>query len=283
MKYFKKTKSYKVKMPLFREYIKRFWFIPSDVLQRGIESNIWYLSKFDPPVLEIGIGDGEISAEIFKAHTPIDVGVDIDIQGLEKAKKINIYKKIMYVNAERMPFKDKSFKTIVSNSSFEHIVHDLKAVSEVSRVLKNNGLFFLTVPSNYLSQWILEYEQEKNMKKAKDKLDQFNDRANHLHYRSVNEWRNHFRKNNLELVFYKHYFPKHVALFWYKLFKVSTFSVRNRELWSYLGHSKVSRVLPKKVIVKILEERVLKNKFRNGFFTEEEGAQIFMIARKISS
>lgn len=283
MKHFRESKRYEVKMSLYREYLRRFWFIPSDVLQRSIESNIWHLAQFESPVLEIGTGDGEISAEIFKAHLPLDVGIDINQKEIEKAKKTKVYKKVMCANAEKMPFQDNSFKTIVSNSSFEHITHDLIAVSEVSRVLKPKGLFFLTVPSNYLSQWILEYEQEKNKEKAKTSLDQFNNRANHRHYRSVKEWKKQFEKNQMELIFYKHYFPKPVALFWYKLFKLSTFSVKNRELWSYIGHSKFSKVVPKKVIIKVLEDRVLKNKVKDGFFTEQEGAQLFMIAQKVSS
>lgn len=49
---------------------------------------------------------------------------------------MGIYKKIVAGNATDLPFKDQTFKTVISNSTFEHISADKKAVSEVGRVLK---------------------------------------------------------------------------------------------------------------------------------------------------
>lgn len=282
MEFINIEKPYKVKKSYLTEYLKKFWYIPSDVLQRSIEANIWHICKFKSPVLDIGIGNGEISKHIFKNHRPIDIGIDIDKSGLANARATKKYKKVMCANAQNLPFKDGSFNTVVSNSAFEHIADDLKAFSEVSRVLKNDGLFFLVVPNTNLRNWIFEYEKNRDRSKAKDKLEKFNKRANHLHYRSLCEWKKIFKKNNMEIVFYKYFFRKNVALHWYKMVKLLTYSFKKRELWSLLGQSRITKFLPKKIIMQLMEKNVLKKSYEKGFFTDsEEGAQLFMIIRKI--
>lgn len=281
MKCIKDAKIYKVKMSYLKDFLNKYWFIPSDVLQRSIEANIWDLCNFRRSILEIGIGNGEISAGLFKKHSQIDVGIDVDNSGLETARATNKYKKVFCINAENMPFKSASFNTVVSNSSFEHIISDLKAVSEVARVLKKGGYFFVTVPSEYLPQWVLSYEEKRNKNTAKEKLESFNNRTQHFHYHSFSEWRKVFLKNNLSIVFHKYYFSQETIFFWYKLFKIFTRTINKRELWSYIGHSKVSHIIPKKVVINLLGKRFLKDVYKNAFFTNsEEGGQLFMVAQK---
>lgn len=278
----RKAKKYKVKESYLTHFLKEYWFIPSDVLQRGIEANAWELCLFKRPMLDIGIGNGKMSNFIFRNIPRIDVGIDSDEDGLESAEKTRKYLKILHVNAESMPFEDASFNTVVSNSTFEHITNDLKAVSEVSRVLKKDGLFFATVPSEYLQKWVLEYEEKKNKTKSKESLVKFNQRTNHLHYRSMDDWEGNLRKNNLEMVFCKYYFPKKTALLWYKLFKKFTYRLGNREIWSILGDSKITRFLPKGIIINFLKNIILKNAYKNGLFVNKGcGAQLFMIAKRI--
>jgi ubiquinone/menaquinone biosynthesis C-methylase UbiE len=267
-----KIKNYKVKEKYLDHFLREYWFTPSDVLQRGIEANVWEQCQFKSPVLDVGVGDGTTNSYIFKGK--IDVGIDLNSKGLRNARKIGKYKKLVHASAEDMPFKNASFNTIVSNSTFEHISNDLKAVSEVVRVLKEGGLFFLTVPSEYLQKWVLEYDGRK-------KLKIFNRRANHLHYRSLQDWKKYLKKNSLEIIFYKYYFKKNVALFWYKLFKQFTHKFSNRELWSVISDSKIVKFIPKRIVTSLLKNLILKDSYKNGFFTDANGAQLFMIAKKI--
>ncbi len=281
MEFIKQKKKYKVNLSYLKAYLNKFWYIPSDALQRGIEANIWGMCKFQLPVLDIGVGDGQISKFIFKNKSKIDVGIDIDDRGFDKARATKKYHKVICASAEKMPFEDRSFNSVVSNSTFEHIKNDIKAVSEVARVLKKEGLFFLTVPSKFLKQWILEYESDINKIKAKKKLNNFNRRTRHLRYRSFSEWEKIFTENNLKIIFYKYYFPKDVALYWYKLFKIFTLKIGNRELWSYLGESKITKFFPKNIVIELLESIILKKPYENAFFTNtENGAQLFIVAKK---
>lgn len=284
----KNNKKYKVKKSYLNYFLEGYWFMPSDVLQRSIEVNVWSLCKFTPPILDVGIGNGQLTNFLFKDHPQIEVGIDIEENGLKMAGALEMskgkkrYKKVMHVNAAEMPFKDAVFNTVVSNSTFEHIDEDLRAISEVARVLKKNGLFFLTVPSEYLPQWILEYEKKKDSDKAEEQLEKFNKRAVHLHYRSVNYWSDYFKSNNVKLIFHRFYFPKNVTLYWYKIFKIFTSKINNRELWSYLGQSKFTKFLPRKIIISLLEKRILKKAYDKGFFTNNEvGGQLFMVAKKV--
>ena len=276
-----KTKKYKVKKSYLTHFLKEFWFIPPDVLQRGIEANVWDLCEFKKPILDVGIGNGRMSNFVFRNSPRIDIGIDSEESGLESARKTKKYRKVMHTNAENMPFDDASFNTVVSNSTFEHITDDAKAISEVARVLKKNGLFFITVPSEYLQKWILEFEEKENKIQAQKNLIKFNKRANHLHYRMLSEWKRNFNKNNLEIVFYRYYFPKKIAVFWYNLFKKFTQKLGKREVWSIMGNSKITKFIPKNMIINYLKNKTLKNAYENGFFVDSGvGAQLFMIVRK---
>ncbi len=46
-----------------------------------------------------------------------------------------------------LPFKDKSVDLLISNSVLEHVEHPDKVLDEASRVVKDNGYFYLCVPS----------------------------------------------------------------------------------------------------------------------------------------
>lgn len=282
MEYFKQEEKYTVKQSYLHQFLEAFWFIPSDVLQRAMEANIWDMCRFKSPILDIGIGNGEITKYLFKKHPVMDVGIDIDDSQFAHARATKRYKKVLCVNAESMPFKNASFSTVVSNSTFEHIKQDRKAVNEVARVLKKNGLFFLTIPSEFLQKWIFEYEEKRDIKKAKKIVDKFNERVFHLHYYSFSEWEKIFKEADMHIVFSRYYFPKRVALLWYKLFKIFTYKINERELWSYIGHSKMTKLLPEKLIIFLLQHLVLQKPYNVGFFQDnEKGAQLFIIAKKI--
>lgn len=53
----------------------------------------------------------------------------------------------IFANAEILPFKDESFDKIICTEVIEHIYDDESAVSEMARVLKEDGKAFLTTPN----------------------------------------------------------------------------------------------------------------------------------------
>lgn len=275
-------KKYNPKRSIFKYFINSFWYIPSDVLQRAIEANVWNYCRLSHPILEIGTGNGKLTEFLFGKDQIIDVGIDIEEGGLDEVRLTKKYKKVLCANAERMPFSSSSFSTVVSNSTFEHIKNDVKAIKEVSRVLKRGGLFFLTVPNTNLEEWILEYEKNGDNKTAIRKLKSFNKRANHLHYYALSEWSKIFKKNRMEIIIHKYYFKKEVAVLWYRIFKFFTKKINKKELWSYLVSPRYKRIIPKAMIIYFLETFLLKRAYEKGFFVgENEGAQLFMVAKKV--
>jgi ubiquinone/menaquinone biosynthesis C-methylase UbiE len=223
------------------------WVAPGDALLRVTETLIWRNFKFKHPILEIGCGDGTISQYLYKHLDYIDMGIDLDPS---RAMQIGIYTATKKADATKLPFKDASFATVISNSTFEHIDHDLQAVAEVARVLQKGGEFWVTVPTPTLKK---ELQTFTGSPTAFKKL---NDRIAHYHYRSAKEWGKHFAKVGLTLTAHQSYLSPAAMRMWFKLFKMAIFRPYRRELWSYLIDERFTRLFPSKA-VRALEHRLL--------------------------
>ena len=65
---------------------------------------------------------------------------------LEKvSNQINLFP--IFGNCEEMPFEDNSFDKIIMIEVIEHVERDELAISELARVLKNEGKLFITTPN----------------------------------------------------------------------------------------------------------------------------------------
>ncbi len=93
-------------------------------------------------LLDIGCGFNHKFLSFIKPYIEHGVGVDFKVQELSccKIKTIN-----MTLN-ETLPFNDCSFDAVTMLAVLEHIDKPRHIVSEVRRVLKNEGKFILTVP-----------------------------------------------------------------------------------------------------------------------------------------
>ncbi|MBU1084794.1 class I SAM-dependent methyltransferase, partial [Patescibacteria group bacterium] len=183
---------------IFNKLIEKFWFVPHDALLRSLDSSALLKIKFKSPSLDIGCGNGQMSLLMYP-NQKIDVGIDLDPTG---AKEVGVYKKVIAADATKLSFKTNSFQTIISNSTFEHIPQDKKAVSEVARVLKKGGIFTMTVPSPYLQTSL------RKLMNSDQQLKLFDKRIAHFHYRSEEEWTKIFEQNKLKVIFKKQYFPQ---------------------------------------------------------------------------
>jgi len=235
------------------KFCRAFWFAPSDVLLRAKEERIWRDRKFDSPVLDIGCGDARISKLLFWNKQKMDVGLDANKKEIRNARATKFYKKVVASDAASMPFKRAQFNTVISNSTFEHIENDEKAVSEISRVLKKGGNFYFTTTTDRLRKTF------KKIFSNSKSFESYNDRVQHLHYRSLNEWKKILKKNKLNIVDYKYYFDKDEMNLLIKLFKLTTFRPYKRELWSYLKDSPYGKIFPPKLMSYILYKFLLKN------------------------
>jgi ubiquinone/menaquinone biosynthesis C-methylase UbiE len=143
--------------PFLKEYLRERPLFLS--LIRAKEAYLFqqYL-PFVHPVLDVGCGDGffaslalarkfEIRNSKFEKGKVknIDVGLDVEDSRMKEAEGSGVYKKLVVYGGEMMPFRNNTYKTVVSNCVFEHIPNIKKTVSEIHRVLKPGGLLITTV------------------------------------------------------------------------------------------------------------------------------------------
>lgn len=118
-----------------------FWFKAKngliDILMKKIPQ------KKNMKILSVGIGSGD-ELKILDNYGKIYV-LDININALKLIEKGFVSKKL--ADACHLPYHNNSFDIVVSFDVFEHISNDSKAISEIYRVLKDQGKLIFTVPA----------------------------------------------------------------------------------------------------------------------------------------
>lgn len=99
-------------------------------------------------VLDAGCGDGWYSACIVEKGGDV-TGVDYSEKAIAFAKCIVSDAVFHHASIAELPFKDKTFDIIFSFQVLEHIpLTELpKAIEELARVLKDEGIYIVSVPS----------------------------------------------------------------------------------------------------------------------------------------
>lgn len=88
--------------------------------------------------------------KVKKENTSVNI-VGSEYLGEDKASG-QVYNGICHQDACNLSFEDKSFDLLISNDVLEHIFDIDKALGESFRVLKDNGLFIVSIPFNHLQQ-----------------------------------------------------------------------------------------------------------------------------------
>ena len=120
--------------------------------------------KDDDFVLDIGCGTGEQLKLLNRA-----VGLDISIE-MAKIAKHKTNKPVVVANAEFLPFKSKSFDKAISFFGALNHCNLKRALREVNRVLKDDGVFIFTIANIYDIKWILKNILRGDFKKVKNAL-----------------------------------------------------------------------------------------------------------------
>lgn len=96
-------------------------------------------------VLDAGCGDGSIFKYDFRHNARVLVGIDIR-NDLADNRQIHYASQ---ASVQRIPFKDNTFDLVFSRFVLEHLKYPGDAFSELSRVLKPDGILIVIVPNNY--------------------------------------------------------------------------------------------------------------------------------------
>lgn len=104
-------------------------------------------------ILDLGTGTGFLAFPFAKKYISADiVGLDIVEQTLEKNQKLaksNKIKNLRFVSYDGIdfPFDNDSFDIVITRYALHHFPSIENTFREISRVLKKNGLFFLSDPA----------------------------------------------------------------------------------------------------------------------------------------
>jgi ubiquinone/menaquinone biosynthesis C-methylase UbiE len=106
----------------------------------------------DKKVLDIGCGYGWFELNALKRGVKEMAGIEISKEDLKTAKNSIKNKKVIFKvgGALEVPFENNYFDTVVAWEVIEHIpkTTEDRMFKEVFRVLKKNGVFYLSTPNN---------------------------------------------------------------------------------------------------------------------------------------
>ncbi len=116
-------------------------------------------------VLDLGCGAGNVSFYLNRDGMFEVCGIDITDSYIkfckQRAKKEKVDIEFKTYNGKIIPYDDESFDAVVSSEVIEHVEKPKQYLQEINRVLKDDGILFLTTP-NYKSFWpVLEWIADK--------------------------------------------------------------------------------------------------------------------------
>ena len=115
--------------------------------------------KSEDLILDAGCGGGSFTYEIAKICKC--VGIDWNIsENLSYAMSKNAFCRVIKADVQKMPFKDEIFDKILLSSVLQMVEDDGALLKECYRVLKEDGIFVLSVPIEYI--YIRKLNELKN-------------------------------------------------------------------------------------------------------------------------
>jgi len=122
-------------------------------LLRAVESKFYERLPVIPPVLDLGSGDGSFAAQTFSK--PLDAGIDPWWAPTVEARGRNAHALLALASGAALPFADRTFQTVVSNSVLEHIPDLEPVIAEAFRVLRPGGCLLFCSPSDHFTDWLV--------------------------------------------------------------------------------------------------------------------------------
>lgn len=104
----------------------------------------------NPKILDLGCGEGHITAQILKKFPHAEVsGLDYSISAIQYAHQH--FKNIDFVvgDACDLPYSDNYFDIVVCNNMWEHVGDPLIILEQIRKVVKPLGYLLISTPSRY--------------------------------------------------------------------------------------------------------------------------------------
>ncbi len=196
-------------------------------------------------ILDIGCGQGPYSlylSHLFKFYLAFDISFRniLFLKNRVKNLKINnIF--VLLANGIKMPFRAKSFDVILISEVLEHIPPEIipQMFSEINRILKPDGILFLTVPSIFLDFRILRENKImtivysyfiKKIIKKRIMRNRINIRGRFHNFFTKNELKRIFLNNNFEIIKMKYCVKYKELAFYFITDLLEKLNYKKREL-----------------------------------------------------
>lgn len=98
-------------------------------------------------LLDVGCGDGDVTAEIRSLTGARVTGVDVSEVAVESSKRRGLEAYCVNVNDNALPFDDESFDVVYLAEVIEHLVRPDHALREIRRVLRPGGHLIVSTPN----------------------------------------------------------------------------------------------------------------------------------------
>jgi ubiquinone/menaquinone biosynthesis C-methylase UbiE len=103
-------------------------------------------------LLDIGCGFVAYGLAAERLGASMSVGIDINYEYLNKSM-LDLF---VLADAHAIPFRDHCFDIVLMVEVLEHLSHEIEALKEAKRVLKNRGILLTTVPNSSIHLRLME-------------------------------------------------------------------------------------------------------------------------------
>lgn len=132
------------------DYDNWYWFKQAKKLRGGLTKETLEILKCElkgkPKILDLCCGTGHLVKPLSKLGEY--TGLDFAPRMIATCKERYPKEKFVVGDAEKLPFKDKSFDCVVCFWSFHHITYPGQVLDEIKRVLKPGGFVLIATFKN---------------------------------------------------------------------------------------------------------------------------------------
>lgn len=144
--------------------LNKIWSqVPADYYEKEIARNplkrIWHTlkvqtfkkltSKLNPKsILDVGCASGRMANEVSKIFPRSQItAVDVYKSAIDYGKRTYPHIKFKRADAHRLPFGNNTFDLVICYEVIEHLTDPARALKEIKRVIKKNGIALVVMDS----------------------------------------------------------------------------------------------------------------------------------------
>lgn len=115
---------------------------------------LWQRASKIKKILDLGCGEGEF-LQLCQKKGIASFGVDVSDFALSKARDVKAKFFKLDLNKDKLPFSENEFEAVTCFDLLEHLASPSIVLSQAYRVLKPDGVFFMTTPNG--QTWLKDF------------------------------------------------------------------------------------------------------------------------------